>query len=72
MTSENDNPTQCELILRELLAHAGEWVPMPQLSRASGAYAVHSRISNLRERGFKIETHVEGQRPKKSSYRLVQ
>lgn len=40
--------TQRELVLIELQKNAGEWVPMPQLVRASGAYAVHSRVSDLR------------------------
>lgn len=40
--------TQRDLVLMELQKNAGEWVPMPQLVRASGAYAVHSRVSDLR------------------------
>lgn len=40
--------TQRELVLRRLQERAGEWVPMPDLVRASGAYAVHSRIADLR------------------------
>jgi hypothetical protein len=28
---------------------------MPRLSRESGAYAVHSRVSELRKRGHRIE-----------------
>jgi len=29
-------------------------VPMPQLYQVSGAFAVHSRIADLRKRGMKI------------------
>lgn len=63
--------TQNEAVLAELSKHHGEWVPMPQLAQASGAYAVHSRISDLRADGHLIETKVEGTRPRKSFYRLV-
>jgi hypothetical protein len=47
--------TQCEAILRALQAREGEWVPMPILARYAGAYAVHSRIADLRRRGHRIE-----------------
>lgn len=57
--------TQCDKILRVLMDRRGEWVPMPYLARAARAYAVHSRISDLRSRGYVIEQrreHVEGVR----------
>lgn len=64
-------PTQCDRILAVLSEHHGEWVEMPALAAASGAYAVHSRVSDLRADGHVIETRVTGVRPRKSSYRLV-
>ena len=51
--------SQCDLILYELQRHkllgGGGWVSMPMLAMASRAYAVHSRISDLRRRGHRIE-----------------
>lgn len=46
--------SQCAKILYALAAKEGEWVEMPDLWRASGAFAVHSRIADLRKRGLKI------------------
>lgn len=46
--------SQCARILAELERCAGTWVPMPRLSRLSGSYVVHSRISDLRKRGHPI------------------
>jgi hypothetical protein len=69
MTCEGQ--TQAEAILAELVIHHGEWVPMPRLAEVSGAYAVHSRISDLRGAGHDIQSKVEGVRPRKSFYRLV-
>ncbi len=46
--------SQCDLILARLKETPGEWVPMPELYRVSGAFAVHSRISDLRKLGFSI------------------
>lgn len=46
--------TQCELILGRLVRSRGRWVPLPELSRVSGSYAVHSRISDLRAMGCAI------------------
>lgn len=63
--------SQCDRILEELVQHHGEWVPMPRLSEISSSLNVHSRIADLRKRGHIIEVRVEGQRPRKSSYRLV-
>lgn len=48
-------PSQNERVLSELQARIGSWVPMPDLVRASGAYAVHSRVSDLRKDGHQIE-----------------
>jgi hypothetical protein len=47
--------SQCELILARLALTPGQWVPMPELAEHSGAYAVHSRISDLRKNGHNIE-----------------
>lgn len=48
-------PTQAQCILRELDRRRGQWVSLPELCRVSGAYAVHSRISDLRQLGHAIE-----------------
>jgi hypothetical protein len=47
--------SQCDLILARLVNTPGEWVPMPALARISGAYAIHSRIADLRRRGHRID-----------------
>lgn len=47
--------SQCDRILATLIACRGMWVAMPSLVAASGAYAVHSRISDLRKRGHNID-----------------
>lgn len=46
--------SQCDLILARLDAAPGQWIPMPELWRVSGAFAVHSRIADLRRRGYTI------------------
>ena len=46
--------TQNALILARLQASPGEYVPMPELAAVSSAYAVHSRISDLRRAGWPI------------------
>ncbi len=63
--------SQTALILRELQRNAGRWVAMPALAEVSGAYAVHSRIADLRADGYQIDTRIEGTRPRRSYYRLV-
>jgi len=50
----NSNPTQAQAILARLRAARGDWVPMPELAACSGAYAVHSRIAELRRLGHHI------------------
>lgn len=64
-------PTQCEKILAVLRRRRRRWVPMPQLARAARAHAVHSRISELRRVGCRIECRVRGYRPRQSAYRLI-
>jgi hypothetical protein len=49
--------TQCDLIAQHLQQRVGQWVPMTDLWRVSGAFAVHSRISDLRQRGYDIDHH---------------
>lgn len=51
--------TQCEQILARLELSPGGWVAMPELARLSGAYAVHSRVSDLRRNGHAIEHRNE-------------
>lgn len=60
MRTKNRHPdpensdTQCGAILRRLKRARGRWVSLPELMRVSGAYAVHSRISDLRGDGWQI------------------
>lgn len=63
--------TQCDRILAHLQQRVGQWVPMPELHSASGSYVVHSRISDLRERGHLIDNRTEHVRGLcRSFYRL--
>lgn len=58
MTTHPDSAigqSQCEKILGRLQRTPGEWVPMPALVRLSGGFAVHSRIADLRQRGYRID-----------------
>ena len=58
--SLQSKPTsQCDLIHAELERNAGNWVAMPRLWKVSGAFAVHSRIADLRKRGLTIEQRSE-------------
>lgn len=71
----NSNPPQATKILQRLKAarEFDGWVPMPTLSDASGAYAVHSRIAELRKRGHVIENKVTRQQDgtRMSWYRII-
>ena len=63
--------SQADLILNELRRTPGEWQPMPLLARLSGAYAVHSRVADLRARGHRIEhRNLRSGRAIHSFYRL--
>ena len=65
-------PTQTNRCLQRLQKTPGDWVSLPDLYQASGSWAIHSRISDLRKRGHVIEQHsqvVDGQ--VHSSYRLI-
>lgn len=53
--ARNRGPSQAERVLARLRQSEGQWVPMPALAAASGAYAVHSRISDLRRAGHRVE-----------------
>jgi len=46
--------SQASKILSVLMERRGEWVPMPDLWRASGAFAVHSRVADLRQAGHDV------------------
>jgi len=58
-------------ILAALEYERGHWVPMPDLARIAGAFAVHSRIADLRKRGHRI-SHMNQKNGRKvwSFYRL--
>lgn len=60
--------TQNDIILSSLREHIGSWVAMPILASAAGCYAVHSRISDLRKRGFTIHSRIENREGKRHSY----
>jgi len=52
-------------------AVADGWVTLPQLVAISGGYAVHSRVADLRKRGYDIEqTSVRRAGKVHSFYRL--
>lgn len=70
----NTNPSQTDKIVDRLKSANGAWVAMPELWQASGAFAVHSRISEARtKRGLLIDhrnDRVDG--VTHSYYRLVE
>ena len=52
--------SQCDLVLMALSDAASDrmdpqWVSLPDLVQACGGYAVHSRVADLRKRGYDIE-----------------
>ena len=48
--------TQNEKLEEFFRAHPGQWIDMPDLAKEIGAFAVHSRVSDLRkDRGMIIE-----------------
>ena len=54
------NPTsQNALILKCLQRRPGRWVGLPTLAKASGSLSPATRISNLREAGYRIENKQE-------------
>lgn len=58
-TSSGGGVSQADRILKHLQAHAGEWCAMTTLWAISGAFAVHSRTSDLRKRGHNIINRTE-------------
>ena len=70
--SANTMPSQADKVIDVLESRQGEWVPMPELAKAMGGYAVHSRIAELRKRGHDIEHRNEREgRVVRSFYRLM-
>lgn len=59
MASTHPSPirgaSQAEIILGRLSATPGEWVSVLELHEISRSLAVHSRISDLRDRGYVID-----------------
>jgi biotin operon repressor len=69
--SKSAGASQNARILAALEEHRGIWVPMPLLAAESGAFAVHSRIADLRKEGLTIEQRNQRKgRSIHSSYRL--
>ncbi len=63
--------SQCDLILSALRNARGKWVGMLELVVISGSLNIHTRIDELRHRGFKIENKIEHHgRKHHSVYRL--
>ena len=48
-------PSQADRVLAMLQQQPGTWIAMPRLVAGSGAFAVHSRVAELRGRGHRIE-----------------
>jgi len=72
MNDPNTNPTQAQLVLAKLQEFPNQWVAMPLLAEVSRAFAVHSRIAELRKHhdiSHKNETKP-GSRARRSFYRL--
>lgn len=71
---ESETRSQCDIILAQLKAQAGQWVSMTTLGMAAGCWAVHSRIADLRRKGHAIlnrTVHVRYPKRKLSFYQLV-
>lgn len=71
--AEQSGKTQEQILLEYLQARPDQWIPMPELVRVCGGYAVHSRISGLRKAGHDIRnaTRSGAGNRKMSSYMLV-
>ena len=64
--------TQNDRILTRLCQAVGDWVSLPDLVACSGAYAVHSRVADLRKAGYVIEQESVRRAGKVHSfYRLI-
>lgn len=73
--SRKSGASQCDRILALLKSRAGKWISMPELAAAGnpdGLFCmVHSRISDLRKLGHRIDHQNEcSQRIIKSFYKL--
>lgn len=72
MPAYTEATSQCAAILRHLQRHRGEWVPLPDLHAISGALAVPTRVSNLRQAGHQIVNRVENRGVEKLSFYQLQ
>jgi len=68
--------SQTDAILRVLKRRKGSYVSLPVLARESGSLSPATRISNLRDRGHRIENRLatvkrNGQPVRTSAYRLL-
>jgi hypothetical protein len=71
-TNTGAGASQESRIICALQLHINKWVSMVDLWKVSGAFAVHSRISDLRKKGMNIENRREvSGRTIHSFYRLV-
>ena len=73
----NSYPSQACKILARLQSTPGQWVPMPELAACSGAYAVHSRMAELRREHPELTFEhrleaIPGSRQRASFYRITQ
>lgn len=67
-------PSQVDALIAALHAADGQWVGLPQLVDAVGGFAIHSRVSDARKMGCKIENRVEFQpltKKRLSFYRMI-
>jgi phage terminase small subunit len=70
---ELDKPAeaQTDKVLEYLTRFRNMWVHMPELAKYCGGYAVHSRVADLRKRGYIIDNMVDrSKKPYNSFYRL--
>jgi hypothetical protein len=66
--------TQNAQLMRIFVANPNEWLSMTFLVQSIHAYAVHSRVADLRKLGMNIENEsktVKGSRKRCSLYRYV-
>jgi hypothetical protein len=64
--------SQNERIARCLWEHLGSWVSIKVLAAAAECFAVHSRVADLRKRGWIIENRQECVgRQRHSYYRIL-
>jgi hypothetical protein len=65
--------SQNHKIISRLKQANGDWVSLPDLWKASGAFAVPTRVSDCRKAGYEIENRIETtpDGTKNSFYRLI-